>query len=317
MIVNPYNVLGIKQDASDDEIKKAYRKLSKEYHPDKSGGDDVKFKQINEAYDILTNPKSRAEYEQRKAQENATSAFYSGFSNSAGFNRKSGFWSNDADEMFREFMNSQGFNVRFSYGRNVRKKIHGENIKVRIFLTLEEAFHGKNMEMKVKRYERINTEKRTVREKRIRVQVPKGAKPQQQLVLRGQGNQGLNGGSDGDLTVLIEIKRHNYFMRKDNDLYARVDIPFTKVILGGSITFKNIDGELIGVNVPWFSQQDDEIEIKDKGMPVGNSDIRGNLHLIMSIQLPNDLSEKEKELLKQMDEKFLNNVISPSKLYDD
>jgi DnaJ-class molecular chaperone len=205
--MNPYKVLGIDNSASDDEIKKAYRKLSKENHPDVNGGDDTRFKEINQAYKILTDPKERAHHEEQQFKR-------AGFSDPFG-----GFWSQSSmDEAFKNF-----YEGPFGpYKTNIKRKTHGTDIIVRLKITLEESFFGKPIEIKVDRSERLNTEKLVRRSRRIKVNIPRGAKNNQNLVLRGQGNQGINGGSDGDMVIQIGVKPHPHFIRKDHDLIAKL-----------------------------------------------------------------------------------------------
>lgn len=308
MISNPYKVLGVDRNASKDDIKNAYRKLAKEHHPDSSGGDDTRFKEVNEAYKILTDPRAKSEYEEQKFRNTQRN---NPFASSGGFWRSSGV---SPEDIFREYMKDGGFNVHFSYGK-VKRKTHGESITIRAILKLEDVFHGKTLDIKLDRYERVNSEKREKRNRRIKINVPKGAKSGQELVLRNQGHQGINGGKDGDIIVRLEIKRHNYFIRKNNDLYARISIPFTQAMIGDKIPFSNIDGEKIDVIIPPKSQQDDEIEIPNKGMPVGNSDIRGYLRLIIEITLPTDLSDEEEKFIHDLNTKVKITNLRASQLY--
>lgn len=316
MIANPYAVLGVDKNASKDDIKKAYRKLAKDHHPDSNGGNDKKFKEINEAYKILTDPKEKAKYEEEKFRNTQRNSPFGGFTraqSAGGFYRTNG--PEDVNNIFRDFMNAGGFEFTFNQA-NVKRKINGTNISVRAFLTLEEAFGGKNLELDVRRKERLNAEKHVVKNRKIRVQIPKGAKAGQVLVLKRQGNQGINGGRDGDMIIHIEIKRHDYFMRREHDLYSKIKIFYSQAILGDTIKFKNIDGEEVDVVIPPGTQQDDIIDIRDKGMPIGNSNARGYLKLIIEVELPKEVNEAHKKLLEEMNEK-MSKKVSPSKLYDE
>lgn len=290
--MNPYKILGLDNNASKDDIKKAYRNLSKKHHPDINGGDDTKFKKISDAYKILTDPKAKSAYEEEKMrQTHRNNPFGRGFYQSNG--------PQNVDDILREFMKANGFgNPEMRYHTKIKKKIHGRPINVKVFLNLEDAFHGKVIEIKIDRYERINSEKRVLRNKRIKVTIPKGAKNSQQLVLRNQGNQGINGGSDGDIYINIEIKPHKYFLRKDHDLFTTIKVPFTQVILGDSVKFKNLNGEMLDVIIPPGTGEDDEIEIRGKGMPIGNSDARGSLRLIVAIEMPGELTEDQKNVFR-------------------
>lgn len=296
--MDPYKVLGVDRNTSKEDIKKAYRKLAKDNHPDTNGGDDTKFKNISEAYKILTDPKAKSAYEEEKMRTAQRNNPYTGMGGMGG---------GGIDEMIREFMRQQGgmgFNFNdgpeVHFHTKIKKKIHGRNINIITRLNLEDSFHGKVLEIRIDRHERVNSEKRVLKTKKIKVTIPKGAKNGQQLVLRNQGNQGLNGGKDGDVLISIEIKPHNYFMRKEHDLYATIKIPFTQVILGDSVKFKNIDGEMLNIVIPEGSSEDSMIDVPTKGMPIGGSDARGHLKLIVAIQIPDKLTKEQKDIFRTM-----------------
>ena len=276
--MDPYKILGVDKDASKEEIKSAYRKHAKDHHHDANGGDDSKFKQINEAYKILTDPATKAQYEEDMFKRTGPSP----------------------EDFFREFMSQRGFNFNPNFSSRIKMKQNGTNINVKVFLSLEEAFRGKSIEMSIDRLERLDANKLIQKNRRIKVNIPKGAKDGQQLVLKGQGNQGRNGGRDGDIIIIIQLKQNALFSVREHNLYSRIKVPFTQAILGDTIIFKNIDGEKINVIIPKFSQQNQNIEILSKGMPVGNSDIRGNLILTIDIEMPKSLTEKQLDAIRNL-----------------
>jgi len=262
--MDPYKILGVNKNSSKEEIKSAYRKLAKDYHPDANGGNDSKFKQINEAYEILTNSE----------QININNL--------------------NPNDIFAEFMKQHGF-----YSK-IKPKRHGADINVRMFISLLDSFLGKEAEISLDRAERIDSEKIILKNRKIKVNIPAGIKNSRVLVLKGQGHQGINGGLDGNLNLIIEIKNDKKFIRIDNDLQSNIYILFTEAILGSIIKFKNINDEEIDVIIPKFSHQGQKIEIKDKGMPVGNSTIRGNLILIINIEMPKYLTEKQLDTIRNL-----------------
>ncbi len=295
MIKDPYKTLGVEHNASKDKIKTAYRKLAKNHHPDANGGDDGKFKEINEAYKILTDPKVRAKFEEDKMHAAHRN-------NPFGFGGNAGFWQNagqqNMEDILRGFAYAQGDGVNVRFHTKIKRKIHGGTITIRAFFTLEEVFKGRAFEVKIDRQERINSEKRHVVARKIKVNIPKGAKSGQQLILRGQGNQGINGGNDGHVIIAIEIKPHKYFLRKGHDLYSRICILFTQAILGDVVKFTNINGEKVNIIIPKGTQADDIVKINYKGMPVGNSNARGHLNIMIDIELPKDLTDEQKQVFE-------------------
>lgn len=285
--MNPHDILGVKGDASKDEIKKAYRKLAKDSHPDKNNGDDTKFKKITHAYEVLTNPKARRDYEREQAHKARSRNVHP-----------------TVDDILKDFMNNgfnparPKYNTTKQYHTNIKKKTHGKHISLVLNLILEDAFHGKIVEIRVDRLERLNQEKRVRRTKKIKITIPKGAKHEQQLVLGGQGNQGLFGGMDGDVLITLNIKPHSYFGRKDDNLYSTIKVPFTQLILGDKVRFKNIDGEIITVPIHENCKSGDIIKIRDKGMPVKGSKDRGCLKLAIDVEMPDDMSDSHKENIR-------------------
>jgi len=277
--VDPYKILGINKNASKEEIKSAYRKLAKDHHPDANGGDDSKFKQINEAYKILTDPAAKAQHEENMF-------------------RRDPFSGSSPEDFFREFMSQSGFGFNPNFSSKVKMKHNGININVKVFLSLEEAFYGKSIEMSIDRLERLDDNKLIQKNRRIKVNIPKGAKDRQQLVLKGQGNQGRNGGRDGDIIIIIQLKQNALFSVKEHNIYSKIKVLFTQAILGDNIAFKNINGEQVDVTIPKFSQQNQSVEILNKGMPVGNSDIRGNLILTIDIEMPKSLTENQLDIIR-------------------
>jgi molecular chaperone DnaJ len=187
-----------------------------------------------------------------------------------------------------------------SFYAKVKTKHHGPNINIRVGLSLEDSFHGKTIEIAVDRMERLNMEKLIEKSRRIKINIPRGVRDGHQLILKGQGHHGYNGGRDGDINLVVELKPHKLFARREHDLFARIKIPFTQALLGDSSVFKNIDGESVDFTIPPGTQQGDKIEILNKGFTVGNSEVRGNLYLIVAIDLPKTLTERQIQILESL-----------------
>ena len=293
--MNPHKILGVEPGTNADDIKKAYKSLAKKYHPDANGGDDTKFKEISHAYEILTNPKARAQYESEQFKKTA--------------NPFGGMGGMDFGDIFRGFsQGSNGFSqgpggFRFTYG-DTKRKIHGKDIQVRIFITLEEVFNGKTIEMEIQRNERINSEKREVRSRKIKLNIPKGVENGKVLHLRGEGHQGLNGGRDGNVNIIIQTKPHDYFWKKKDGLYTQVEVFFTQAILGATVEFLNLNSEIVELVIPPGTQPGDIIELRGEGMPFTGSDTRGYLKVIVKVKLPTQLESYQKENLRIFQEQF-------------
>jgi curved DNA-binding protein len=287
-----YKILGVDKNADAGEIKKKYRKLAVQYHPDKNQGDkasEEKFKTITEAYEVLGDPEKRKKYDELGS--NWKQYEQAGFSGQYGFNRggagfgrgQGGFedffeGSGGFSDFFNAFFGGQGFSQ--SSRKSVR---NGQDINVSAQLTLKEAFSG------------------TIRllqtgESTIKVPIKQGVRDGQILRLRGKGHKGVNGGSDGDLLIKIEILPDKNIMRIDDDLVMNVDVDFYTAILGGNLTIQTFDNKM---NIPLKSetQNGSILRLKGQGMPVYEKNERGNLLLKVNIIIPENISSDEKALI--------------------
>jgi curved DNA-binding protein len=255
---NPYSILGLEKSATDADIKKAYRSLAMIHHPDK-GGDSEKFKEITEAYNILSDPKKKTQYD----------------SNSS-FGR---YYDTD-DQFFNEFLKAQGFADMFNdrYGWSQSGK--GSNIKTEIFLTLEEAYYG------VKRELRLAL-------KTISVTIKPGIKNGQKLRLKGLGQKGLTDDLNGDLILTINIVNHPNFMLDERGLHKVHTIDMFNAILGGKSVIDVFDKK-ISFTIPPGTQNGSMLRLVGKGYPIyDQSDKYSDLYIKVIVELPNDLTSDE------------------------
>ena len=295
--VDYYKVLGVANNASPDDIKKAYRKLARKYHPDLNPNDDEakkKFQEINEANEVLTDPEKRKKYDQygenwkqgeayEQAQQQQRS--YSTGGGASG-NPFEGFdYSGNYDtEEFSDFF-EQMFGSRHGGGRQT--KFRGNDYHSVLQLTLEQAY---------------TTHQQTfsVNGKNIRITIPAGVEHGQKIKLSGQGGEGVNGGPNGDLYIEFNISPDARMQRKGNDLHMIQDIDLYTALLGGETVVDTLSGK-IKVKINPETQNDAKIRLKGKGFPVYKKEGQyGDLYLTLHVKLPTRLTDTEKELFQQL-----------------
>jgi len=335
MAKNYYKTLGIDKGASKEEIKRAFRKLARKYHPDvnpdekKSG---AKFKEINEAYGILTDDKKREMYDKFGVVEgdpssyqqwrgspggarvqrgpNGTTYYYNTSGSPGGFdfseifgnhrNSQSGFggsdYFNDLGDIFDVFTNRGGSTrARRPQYRNVPRE--GEDLRYDMELSFMEAFYGGKRKVQYK-------DPATGQPTSLSVNIPRGIKDDQKLRLKGKGMPGENGGAPGDLYIAVHIKKQPQFERKGDDIYVEKEIPFTTAALGGKIQVPSIE-KTLNVTVPPGTNDSSILRLKDQGFYKTRSNERGNLLVKIKILVPNKLKRNQKEFLMKLKESGL------------
>ncbi len=298
-----YKVLEVDKKASDEEIKKSYKKLAKKYHPDvnKSPEAEKKFKDISEAYNVLGDAEKRRKYDNLGSSYNDfTQRGGSGegydwsqwYNNQAG-NQRSGQTINDifdnggsVSDFFERIF---GSGMKNPFGKQANPPQNGENYEMNVELSLEEAFAG------TARLLTINGQK-------MEIKFKPGVKTDQILKITGKGYPGKNNGKNGDLIIKIKILEHNKFERIDNDIKMDTLIDVFTLMLGGEAKVSTLSGQ-IKITIPPESQNGKVLKLKGQGMPLYNDNTkRGDLFLKLVAKLPTKLTDKEKELLTEVRE---------------
>lgn len=282
---NYYSILGVEKGASQDEIKKAFRKLAHKYHPDKKDGDEKKFKEVNEAYSVLSNDKKRQEYDaygrtfDGGGQGYSRQGFdFSGFSGGQGAEF-------DLNDIFEGFFGG-------GFAQRVRR---GRDISIDTELTFEESVFGVERTILVNKH----TDKKP---EEIQIKIPAGISDGQMVRLTGKG-ENIPDGVSGDLYVKIHVNKHSVFRKEGYNLVMDLSIKLTDALLGATYPVRTLDGE-IEVKIPTSIKFGDILRVRNKGVPLGNGR-RGDLLIKVSIDLPKKLSRKTKKIVEELKEQGL------------
>ncbi len=348
-----YEVLGVQKGASDDEIKKAFRKMSKKYHPDLNPGNkeaEEKFKEVNEAYQVLSDSDKKSKYDQFGHAGVDPNFGAGGGYGGAGF---------DFGDIFGDIFG--GFGGGFGGGRRNGPR-RGNDIRRVIDISFEEAAFGCTKKMNIQTQEkcdecggtgakkgttvttcshcngtgRVKTQQRTIlgymttettcpqcngegkiikepcrecrgtgavrRNKTIEVQIPSGIDDNQTIQLSGKGEAGSKGGPNGDLLITVRVRPHDIFQRRGNDVFINMPISFVEAALGANVKVPTIDGGCVELTIPEGTQAGTRFRMKGKGIPYLRSKSRGDQYVTVEIEIPRNLTQKQKELLKDFDE---------------
>ena len=355
-----YEVLGVSKNATVDEIKKAYRKCAKENHPDLHPGDkecEARFKEANEAYEVLSDADKRAKYDQYGFSAFDPSGFQS---NAEGF----GGFADILNDLFGGgFGGFGGFGDVFGGGRSRNGPRQGDSVRSEVTITFEEAAFGCQKELDVLKVEECGTchgsgcaegttpevcdkchgsgtvvqtqrtpfgvmqtqgacdkcrgtgkiihspcptckgKGKVRRARKVKVDIPAGIDDGQTISLRGLVNAGYNGGPAGDLLVTVHVKEHEYFEREDSSVLYELPISFTQAALGAQVEVPTLDGP-VKYTIPEGTQTGSVFRLRGTGIPYLRGSGRGDQYITVTVTTPKNLTEKQKELLRQLGESF-------------
>jgi len=288
--IDYYKLLEIDKSATTDQVKKAYRKLARKYHPDVNPNDEEahkKFQQINEANEVLSDPEKRKKYDsygenwqhadqfenQRQSQyQNGGSSSFSDFGGS--------FGGGDFSDFFSSMFGNQGRSRQ-------QAQFKGQDFNAELQLNLSDI---------------LKTHKQTitVNGKNLRITVPAGISDGQVIKLKGHGGSGTNNGQPGDLFITFKISEDSEFKRLNNDLYKTIELDLYTAVLGGEITVETLDGK-VKLKVPAETQNGTKVKLKNKGLPVYKKDESfGDLIINYTVKIPTGLTSEQKELFEKL-----------------
>jgi len=322
-----YNILGVPRNATEKDIKAAYRKLARKFHPDVNPGNkaaEARFKEINEAQEVLSDPEKRKKYDQYGSDFENAEAFararQQGQQQRGGYGRSQGgtpFTTfetgdmGDINEVFESLF--KGFGTGTRTGRRPRR---GQDIEHQIEVSLEEAFNG------TKRVLELQSEQgcpacqgmgrvknnictqcggagRIIKPRRLEVRIPAGVKEGSKVRITGEGNPGM-GGPNGDLYLIMRVAPHPLFKREGDDLQVDVPVSMVTAVLGGEIQVPTLKGSKLALKIPPETQNGKIFKLSRQGMPRLNDTSRGDMLAKVSVTLPTNLSEKERGLFEQL-----------------
>ena len=295
--IDYYKVLGVSKNATEKDIKKAYRKMARKYHPDVNPNDveaEKKFKEINEANEVLGNAENRKKYDQygkdwmhaeafekAKAQQQSSRG-------SGGQSYEQDFGGGDFSDFFESMFGGGGFSQGgYTSNRGQQVRYRGQDLNAELRLQLRDVYTTQKQTL-------------TVNGKNIRITIPAGIENGQTIKISGHGGPGRNGGPKGDLYLTFVIDNNTAFKRDGNDLYKTVDLDLYTAILGGEITVDTFDGKA-KLKVKPETQSNTKVKLKGKGFPVYKKEGQfGDLFITYNVKTPTNLSDQEKALFKQL-----------------
>jgi curved DNA-binding protein len=309
-----YETLGVAKTASADEVKSAFRKLARKHHPDlakpkEKAAAEEKFKQINEAYEVLSDPEKRAKYDQLGADWNQPGGFqpppdWGRGGTGGGFRRYAGgngggvefeFGGTGFSDFFEAFFGGGRGESAFGggFGRRPATAERGQDVEADIMVTLEEALHGSTRQVSLRRSDSEKVET-------YQVKIPRGVHEGQRIRLAGQGEPGASGGKKGDLFLRVRLARHPDFSVEGNDLVYEAALTPQQAVLGAELEVPTLEGDR-RLKIAPGTQAGQRFRLRDRGLPTATGG-RGHLCVFVRIVTPKKLSEPARALWQQLAE---------------
>jgi curved DNA-binding protein len=294
--IDYYKILELDKNAPDSDIKKAYRKLARQYHPDLNPNDQAakaKFQQINEANEVLSDPEKRKKYDAHGKDWKHAEEFEKAGRQQRPTGRTGGFNTGGGGGAFSESDFSDFFSSMFggetsgAGGRRTQVKFRGQDFNAELHLDLKDVYTTSKQTL-------------TVNGKNIRLTIPGGVENGQTIKIPSHGSPGVNGGPHGDLYITFSITNTTKFKREGNNLYTDVDLDLYTAVLGGDIIVDTFDGQ-VKLNVKPETQSGTKVKLKGKGFPIYKREGEfGDLFITWHLKIPTNLSTKEKELFGEL-----------------
>lgn len=304
--IDYYKLLEIDKSASQADIKKAYRKLARKYHPDLNPNNkdaQVRFQQINEAHEVLSDPEKRKKYDQygqnwehaeqyeearRQQQASGSTGYGRGFEGYGGPRQGAHSYSGNFDEdTFSDFFEQMFGSSARAHGSRRHRHFKGQDYNAELELNLRDVYTSQKQTL-------------TINGKNIRLTIPAGVENGQTIKIKGHGGPGVQGGPRGDLYITFKIINNTTFKREKENLYSRINISLYTALLGGEITVDTFSGK-VKLKVKPETQSGTRVKLKGKGFPKYKKENQyGDLYITYNVTLPTNLSEKEKELFREL-----------------
>ena len=301
-----YEIMGVKKDATQDEIKRAYRKLARKYHPDvsKEADAETKFKEVGEAYEVLKDPEKRSAYDQLGSQWQAGQDFHPPPGWDAGFEFSGGGEGGPDLGGFSDFFESlygRGFHRASQQAGSARDfRVRGDDHHAKVMVDLEDSYHGatRSITLQVSSLDesgRVVTKPRT-----LKVRIPKGIRRGQQIRLAGQGGAGYGGGGAGDLYLEVDFNPRSHYRVEGADVYLDLPLAPWEAALGATVKVPTPAGA-VDLKIPAGSQPGKKLRLKGRGIPARE---KGDLYVVLQITLPKAENESQRRIYEEMKQQF-------------
>lgn len=299
-----YETLGVPRDASEADIKKAFRKLARQHHPDTAKDKktaEEKFKQINEAYEVLGDPEKRRKYNELGANWQQGGDFrpppgwQDGSGGGAGA-QEFHFGGTGFSDFFEQFFGGGAEGARFGGAARATGPRRGHDIEGDILITLDEALHGSTRSITL---QKINPASGQPETQEFKVRIAPGAREGQTIRVPRKGGEGRDGGEAGDLYLRVRFAAHPDFRVRGADLYQELPVAPWDAVLGGDASVKTLDGS-VKLHIPPGSNNGRQLRLRGRGLPKGRGGDRGDLYVILDVQLPSHITAEERALWEKL-----------------